>query len=96
MAALTPIQQQRLGQAYLSDAQARGLDERAMIRELLQFIFADRPTQLQQLQNLVARVRATITTQQGNFDTNKAAELAGLNQVGTNLDDLSTTLPTIT
>lgn len=96
MASLTPIQQQRLANAYLTDASRRQLDDRAMVRELLTFIFADRATQLTQLQNLVARVRSGVADQQANFDTTKAAELAALDQVGTALDDLSTTLPTIT
>ena len=96
MAALTQIQQTRLAAAYVQDATNRGLDDKAMVRELLSFVFAPRTVQLTQLQNLVTRVRSIVSDQQAAFDAAKAAELAGLNTVGTNLDDLSTTLPTIT
>jgi hypothetical protein len=96
MPSLTAIQQQRLIAVYFQDATNRGLDDKAQIRELLGFIFSPRATQLTQLQNLVARVRTTVSDQQAAFDAAKAAELAGLNTVGTNLDDLSTTIPTIT
>jgi len=96
MPSLTPVQQNRLAMAYAQDAQTRGLDDKAQVRELLQFIFLPRPQQLTQLQNLVSRVRSGVSDLQANFDTNKASELAGINQVGSNLDDLSATIPTIT
>lgn len=96
MPSLTPVQQNRLAMAYVQDAQTRGLDDKQQVRELLQFIFLPRAQQLNQLQNLVARVRGNVSDLQANFDTAKASELAGINQVGSNLDDLSATIPTIT
>jgi hypothetical protein len=96
MAQLTQIQQTRLANAYVQDATNRGLGDKQMIAELLSFIFATRPIQVNQLQNLVQRVRDGITQQQAAFDAQKAIELTGLNQVGTVLDDLLVTIPTIT
>jgi hypothetical protein len=96
MPSLTQIQQTRLVAAYMQDSTNRGLDDKARIGELLNFIFSPRATQLTQLQNLVQRVRNLVSDQQAAFDAAKAAELAGLSTVGTNLDDLITTLPTIT
>jgi chorismate mutase len=96
MASLTQIQQARLTATYIQDATNRGLDDKAQIRELLNFIFSDRATQKTQLANLVSRVRSLVSDQQAAFDATKAAELSGLNTVGTNLDDLSTTIPTLT
>jgi hypothetical protein len=96
MPSLTQIQQTRLMAAYIQDATNRGIDDKGMIRELLNFIFSDRATQKTQLQNLVQRVRNIVSDQQAAFDAAKTAEFAGLNTVGTNLDDLLTTIPTIT
>jgi hypothetical protein len=96
MPSLTPDQQALLVKAYLQDSSRRGLDPDARVEELLTFIFAPRATQLTQLRNLVQRIRNSVSDQQAAFDAAKTTELAGLNTFGTNLDDLITTIPTIT
>jgi len=96
MAALTVLQQQHLASAYYQDSAQRGLDDKARVRELFQLLVGPRDTQLLTLQNLVARVRAAVSSQQAEFEMNKAAELAAMTQVGTTLDDLTTTLATVT
>jgi hypothetical protein len=96
MPSLTPDQQALLVKAYLQDASKRGLDAYGQVDELLSFIFAPRATQLTQLRNLVQRVRNSVSDQQVVFDAAKTTELTALNSLGTNLDDLITTLPTIT
>lgn len=96
MPSLTAVQANRLKQAYIQDASTRGLDDKGMVNELLTFIFLPRPTQITQLQGVITRVRQNVSDLQGAFDVQKAAELAGINTVGANLDDLSATIPTIT
>jgi hypothetical protein len=96
MPSLTPDQQALFVKAYLQESSKRGLTHEGRVDELLTFIFAPRATQLTQLRNVLQRFRNSVNDQQATFDAAKTTELANLNALGTDLDALITTLPTIT
>lgn len=92
---MTQTQRNQLAQTYLEDAQARGVDQQGMIRELLTFLLAPRQQQINQLVALAQRRRAALADVQANFDAQKAAEEAAINSRGDALDALVDAIPGI-
>jgi len=89
--ALSPVQLDKLVNAYLADAGRRGVDmPGGMIRELLQLLLQPKTVQQNQLQSMVQRAVDTNTTAQQNFAAQTAAAQTRLTTEGSDLTDLAT------